>query len=212
MRTAAALPLLLAACAGEAPSAPADASPDLAPLDALDAAPDGPRGADAGPDAAPDLEPDARPDAGTDVACPPRFALVGRACVCEPPFLLCAGACVDHFADRANCGACGVECNGSLACEGGRCVVPTTTGDAGCEPPALAFCRGACVDLDTDPMNCGACNRACLRPESQHLAATCEARRCVYHCAPGYVDCNANSADGCETAAAARDGGACRTL
>ncbi|WP_438022855.1 hypothetical protein [Sorangium sp. So ce233] len=65
-------------------------------------------------------------------------------------------------------GACGLEpadagtpCGGSGSCEGGACVCPS----------GEAYCAGACVDTETDPLHCGACDHDCQ-------GGDCEASAC----------------------------------
>jgi hypothetical protein len=71
--------------------------------------------------------------------------------VCDGTLWSCDGACVSLEWDRANCGACGVTCPGTLPCDVGEC---------GC-PIGLTACSDACVDVRTDPENCGACGTSC---------------------------------------------------
>jgi len=64
-----------------------------------------------------------------------------------------------------------LDCMGAVSCTDPETGAPSTDGlclDAtGCGPPCStngadgAFCRGACVDRDTDVMNCGTCGNAC---------------------------------------------------
>jgi hypothetical protein len=100
-------------------------------------------------------------------------------CGCEPelafgaPRIACPtgiGAlrrmiCVDLQRDPDHCGACGSECDSGLICRSGRCD---------CEPqfafsPERTPCpvgigtmtRMTCVDLESDPEHCGACDVEC---------------------------------------------------
>jgi hypothetical protein len=63
----------------------------------------------------------------------------------------CGGVCVDARWDRANCGACGAACPGTLSCVDGVC---------GC-PLGRTRCGDACVDVTTDRANCGGCGASC---------------------------------------------------
>ena len=67
----------------------------------------------------------------------------------------------------------------------------------GC-PAGQHICNGVCVSL-TDPVyGCGA--PSCAPCPSTHSTMGCAVNKCVVKtCDPGYADCNANPADGCET-------------
>jgi hypothetical protein len=57
-------------------------------------------------------------------------------------------------------------------------------------------CDGVCVDLTSDPDNCGECGSSC---SAKHASGTCAEATCVIDsCADGFVDCNGEAADGCE--------------
>ena len=82
--------------------------------------------------------------------------------------MCCSGACVSVSSDDMNCGACGRSC-----VDGGFCF------NRSCEPnPSCAnsraglrcrltesslggCCGSSCLDLDSDPQNCGACGEEC---------------------------------------------------
>lgn len=88
---------------------------------------------------------------------------VSGSCECRPGFDRCGGTCVDQDIDGANCGDCGRQCvendDGELElylCEAGDCV----DDDTGCSA-GLTMCGQSCVDLDTHPLHCNACNRSC---------------------------------------------------
>jgi hypothetical protein len=76
-------------------------------------------------------------------------------------------------------------------------------------PIARSRCGGgACVDLESDLANCGACGAVC---ELAGGSETCSGGDCaVASCDPGRGDCNAIPSDGCEAACAA--GSACTTV
>jgi len=89
---------------------------------------------------------------------------------------------------------------GTLADASNRSDVPIEAGEGGCSHPQC----GGCVDIATDPKNCGACNHDCTA--LMHIGSadgiTCAAGRCVVpptSCASGYAHCSANADDGCET-------------
>jgi hypothetical protein len=60
--------------------------------------------------------------------------------------------------------------------------------DAEC-PPGYARCGAACVDLNSNPGHCGACDRACP-PED-----VCNEGRCSSGCAGGLTDCSGACVD-----------------
>ena len=93
------------------------------------------------------------------------------------------GVCVDTDTDPLNCGGCDAAClpNLSNACVDGECVCgnePECSGGDTC-------CRGEgggatrCIDTDTDPLHCGACNAACLIPLNPCLSVECQDGQCV---------------------------------
>lgn len=125
----------------------------------------------------------------------------------------------------------GVTCGGDQTCEGGRCVSATVDpdtleewngrvpgADAGTCSPVEERCNGMdddCdgqsdegFDLQTDPINCGACMNACSVPNA---TVACTAGSCgVVDCRAGFGDCNGDTADGCENNLASADHcGAC---
>jgi hypothetical protein len=70
-------------------------------------------------------------------------------------------------------------------------------------------CDGSCVDLQTDPQNCGDCGRTCVLP---HGSAACSAGECALgECDVGFADCDADVENGCELTITCQEGGACAT-
>jgi hypothetical protein len=58
-------------------------------------------------------------------------------------------------------------------------------------------CGSVCVDLQTDPTNCGGCGQAC---SNSHATPSCADGKCTSDCDRGYGDCNSDlRGDGCET-------------
>jgi len=126
--------------------------------------------------------------------------------------------CETESGTDANCAACGDDC---LA-KGQTCLRkprPESTAFCGCPEgqtfcgkcesegtiivhadggdvtiPLPAVCVGRCIDLRTDPDNCGACGLKC--PGTPTTARQCEFGTCVQHCPLGRADCDGNP--GCE--------------
>jgi hypothetical protein len=70
-------------------------------------------------------------------------------------------------------------------------------------------CDNACVDLDTDPNNCGACGVTCVVPNAE---ASCSAGACsLGACTDGFADCDADVNNGCEAEVDCTDGEGCMT-
>ncbi|MFT3708381.1 MAG: hypothetical protein QM817_12075 [Archangium sp.] len=100
------------------------------------------------------------------------------------------------FDDTSNCGNCGLQCNvsgGQAACSGGTCGISCGPGFADCNSNASDGCER---NVFSDIANCGGCNVACL---SANATPLCTGGACrIGACNPGFADCNANPADGCE--------------
>ncbi|MFO0602673.1 MAG: hypothetical protein U0324_05835 [Polyangiales bacterium] len=64
-----------------------------------------------------------------------------------------------------------------------------------CTAP-FSLCGTACVNTSVNPLHCGACGFAC--PPVPNATVTCGGGTCRFTCSPGFVDCDANPANGCE--------------
>lgn len=74
----------------------------------------------------------------------------------------CGGVCVDLQSDRTNCGTCGNPCTEVEDCLSGICAgVVEEMPLVDCSALGLSSCGGACLDLQTDAGNCGACGNPC---------------------------------------------------
>ena len=73
------------------------------------------------------------------------------------------------------------KCCARLVCLDKRCISD--------ECPSFSRCGGVCVDLQTDPKHCGACNHACLQGER------CLGSTCVSQCLAGLTACNGTCVD-----------------
>lgn len=65
--------------------------------------------------------------------------------------------------------------------------------EATCEAGATS-CGTACVTLDSDPFNCGACANVCP-PEPGQMAGVCVSGTCITGCLPSETDCGGICAD-----------------
>ncbi|HEX6273371.1 MAG TPA: hypothetical protein VFZ53_10030, partial [Polyangiaceae bacterium] len=107
----------------------------------------------------------------------------------------CGGACT-VFRGVPNCGetGCGVE-----SCDDGWANCNTSD-------PGGGYMNGCETNTDADPMNCGACGRACT---TAHGTGTCVDGECrVMGCDAGWTNCDEDNSDGgfangCETNTAA---------
>jgi hypothetical protein len=103
--------------------------------------------------------------------------------------------------DRNNCGACGNACGDDQVCLQGTCT--------DCAP-SQTRCGNACVDLQTNASNCGGCGIACSY-SAAHASSTCVGGTCGLSCYSGFLDCDSNALDGCETVASSKHCGTCGT-
>ncbi len=99
--------------------------------------------------------------------------------------------------DLGNCGACANACklaNATAACTAGKCAVAQCNpGFADCDGNPANGCE---VNIAADVMNCDGCGKVCA---PAHATPKCNAGACIIGaCDAGFVDCDANPADGCE--------------
>ncbi len=118
---------------------------------------------------------------------------------CATGQTFCAGVCVSLSTSANNCGVCGNICNtqnGTPGCVGGNCVVAgCNTGYADCDANPANGCETATT---SDINNCGGCGIVCGM--ALNGTAGCGGGHCqVVSCNPGYADCDAAFANGCET-------------
>ncbi len=92
--------------------------------------------------------------------------------------------------------------------DGGRWAEQDTGTPLACRPEQSP-CGASCVDLETDPSNCGACGVSCVIPNGQ--AACVEGACALLACNPGHVDVDQDLANGCEVEDDCEDGVACMT-
>ncbi|MFO0608207.1 MAG: hypothetical protein U0324_33890 [Polyangiales bacterium] len=132
---------------------------------------------------------------------------VGGACAlgaCNPGFGNCDGnaanGCETNLSgDIANCGACSNRCtapNGTPSCSAGACgVAACNTGFANCNAMAADGCE---VNTLTDQFNCGACGLRC-NYNTGTASNTCGGGACMPTCNAGYLNCDGDPRNGCES-------------
>lgn len=91
-------------------------------------------------------------------------------CMCRTGFSRCGETCVDLQSDPLHCGECDETCTepehddedeGLERCQATMCLEENQS----CSP-GLTDCASACVDLQSHPLHCGACDRPCNGTEA----------------------------------------------
>ncbi|MCP4600152.1 MAG: hypothetical protein GY847_06390, partial [Proteobacteria bacterium] len=138
-----------------------------------------------------------------DEACPTGQECVDSACqpiVCGETQILCDNTCVWGS-------SCGVACEIEM---GEEC----SSGDCGCPGVDPSLCSNMCVDLDSDPYNCGDCYNYCEEDETctggECIVEPCEGNlvRCWSECVD--TDTNTTHCGGCSVGGSSV-GEACET-
>ena len=91
------------------------------------------------------------------------IAYEGDKCVpeCGSAMVCCAGTCVDTNSDAYHCGKCWNQCSNHEVCDSGSCKSPSAkTCSPACDSNRRC-CGETCIDVLTDPKNCGTCGVAC---------------------------------------------------
>lgn len=108
------------------------------------------------------------------------------------------GCETDLRTSAMHCGACGNACpsgpSGTSTCTGGTCSVTCNAGYGNCNGVVSDGCE---VDLNTNPLHCGMCNRRCAA--ATNATAGCSAGTCTIVCAANFGNCDGNGLNGCET-------------
>ncbi len=107
------------------------------------------------------------------------------------------GCEVDTQSDVGHCGACDAACsdvNATAACVQGKCELTCNVGFGDCDDDVATGCE---QDIHGDLSNCGACGQVCSVAGGGEAA--CSGGVCGVACDPGYADCDAKVANGCET-------------
>jgi hypothetical protein len=121
-----------------------------------------------------------------------------QACPDTPTNTFCDGTCIDTTSDPANCGRCRNVCSqegASTSCVASACVFACLVGRGDCDGNPANACESV---LATDIANCGACNRRCTTAPPNGVPL-CDASNCSFSCRTGFVNCDGNSANGCES-------------
>lgn len=108
------------------------------------------------------------------------------------------GCEADVTADPSHCGACNDPCpsggHGMPTCGNSTCGIDCATGWDDCD---ASLDNGCEIDLNTDPLHCGACSDPCTVPAN--AVATCTGMQCGFTCLTGFDDCDGEPSNGCET-------------
>jgi hypothetical protein len=119
---------------------------------------------------------------------------------CDPGFDDCTSAlgCETRLNTLSNCGACNSSCalpNATTTCVTGTCAISFCTQPyASCDDLQNNGCE---VNTQASTAHCGGCGNAC---SSQNGVPSCINGSCAITCNPGFGNCNATAADGCERA------------
>ena len=121
---------------------------------------------------------------------------------CDPGWGDCNGNAADGceanlHVDATNCGKCGAKCafaNGVAACADHCYIAACQFGYDDCNGDDSDGCETTVL---SDKKNCGACGNACAAAPNATVACT-NAFCGVTGCNPGFLDCDAKGANGCE--------------
>ena len=109
---------------------------------------------------------------------------------CDTGKTECSGSCVNLQNDPGHCGSCGNACGSGEQCSVGLCIAdgPCTT-PVGSSDADYQACDGSCVDLNSDPSHCGACNTVCTGSD------VCADGTCQASCNNSETSCNGACVD-----------------
>ncbi len=115
-----------------------------------------------------------------------------------------SNGCETPTQDISNCGSCGHNCaasNATPSCQAGACSFTCNYGYSDCDYDASNGCES---NTGIDPVNCGTCGAPCLGG-GLHASASCTGGVCGLSCDPGWQECDASPATGCETDATTKE-------
>ena len=124
---------------------------------------------------------------------------------CTTGFAHCVGpvssGCETSLSSLAHCGSCTNACpalpHATGLCSNAACLIASC--DAAFKDCNNKPADGCEVSIADDVKNCGKCGNACVAPKN--ATAGCATGTCgIGACLPGFHDCNATAADGCEQA------------
>lgn len=103
--------------------------------------------------------------------------------------------CEAPLGTMQNCGACGNSCNPATeVCQNMACTsLVCAAGKANCDKNAMNGCETPLGTLQ----NCGGCGDTCTAHDNQSVM--CANGGCVSSCNAGFLDCDGNALNGCET-------------
>lgn len=143
-----------------------------------------------------------------------------RCSPCPPGMANCSGQCVDTISDPNNCGGCGQACPPGEICTftgWPPTDIHCQCGDTGgsCGAPPKACCEDACVDLDFDNENCGACGnelpagQVCCFGKPVDANANPDCGGCGYICSGDTACCGNGDGGMCVDITTTEDCGGC---
>ncbi|HWA71689.1 MAG TPA: hypothetical protein VG937_05135 [Polyangiaceae bacterium] len=106
------------------------------------------------------------------------------------------GCETDVQSNAQHCGSCTLACaapHGTNSCVAGACTPSCGTAYGDCDRNQASGCETV---FATDSENCGACGVACAQLNAQNV---CQAGACVPTCTNGFLSCDQNPSNGCET-------------
>jgi hypothetical protein len=142
---------------------------------------------------------------------------------------ICGAECGDGFAncdkhndngceinvrtDLQHCGACGQACDlphATAQCSGGECRIAVDGCEAGYQDCNGDPEDGCEINLKTNKLNCGACDKICPNLNGD---PSCVGGQCQIDCNDGFEDCDGTRDNGCEVniKTSSRNCDACRT-